>query len=165
MQGQPVGCQARFRAELLVAAGHRQNIFQGLFGFLKIEELSWNHNFVNYHCTWHCMHVAVTEEVGTLPPLILKSRNFPFFEINMNSPNSCRELHTIQLSTSSFHPLKTNFRWSVCNSWRQTCFFSNTSIFKYTLEHPLSYQYEYSTRTMSFTVTWSLRNSRRRWWS
>ena len=53
------------------------------------------------------MHVAVTEEVGTLPPLILKSRNFPFFEIDMNSPNSCRELHTIQLSTSSFHPLKT----------------------------------------------------------
>ena len=32
-----------------------------------------------------------------------------------------------------------------------------SSILKKTLEHPLSCQYEYSTSTMSFTVTWSQR--------
>ena len=49
-----------------------------------------NHFFVNCHYTWHCMHVAVTEEVGTLPPLILKSRNLCFGQIKVNFSKSCR---------------------------------------------------------------------------
>ena len=42
----PVSCQAGFWAEFLVTAWHRQNIFQGLLGFLKNKQVSIIHDFV-----------------------------------------------------------------------------------------------------------------------
>ena len=84
-----------------------------------------NHNFVNCHCTWHCMHVAVTEEVGTLPPLILESRDLHFCQVIVSSSKSCSSL----LTSSSFHPLKTKLQMKCMQFMEAHLSFSNTSNF------------------------------------